>query len=330
VAIPRDQERWSPLSREEAVRACAFKQIAVVYRVQGMPAADWLTPDNRFYRADQPYLYDELRYYAYAEPRLGKLKGLRIDRPLGEAEVLQAWDDVGEALNLGSPVPGANKPKPKLPIEFQLTDAQGLPMAGVAYEVILPDGKAVSGISDSAGLIAFPDNIHPGEAKLKLIPENAQTPADASRGSGSPALAASALAALPDVVKIIPDSPPGTLFPISYRLITPEGKPIPPTHYQLTLPNGEVKTGESDQDGYVRYPDNPHPGKATLVLIDRGNFPIEILLTDHDETPLANKPYRLRMPDGSMREGISDSEGYIRHPDNDHEGDAHLVLPDYA
>src|SRR3954469_19914712 len=149
VAIPRDQERWSPLSREEAVRACAFRQIAVVYRVQGMPAADWLTPDNRFYRADQPYLYDELRYYVYAESRLGKLKGLRIDRPLGEAEVLQAWDDVGEALNLGSPVPGAAKPKPKLPIEFQLTDAQGGPLAGVAYELILPDGKAVTGISDS-------------------------------------------------------------------------------------------------------------------------------------------------------------------------------------
>jgi uncharacterized protein (DUF2345 family) len=132
------------------------------------------------------------------------------------------------------------------------------------------------------------------------------------------------------VVKIIPAPPPGALFPIEYRLVNPRGEPIPPTHYRLTLPNGEVKTGESDRDGYVRCLDNPHPGTATLVLIDRGNFPIEIRLTDHDERPLPNKPYRLRMPDGSFREGVSDSDGYIRHPDNDHEGDAHLALTDYA
>ncbi len=132
------------------------------------------------------------------------------------------------------------------------------------------------------------------------------------------------------VVKLIPQPPPGALFPIEYRLINSKGKPLPPTKYRITFPNGETQSGTSDQDGYIRYPDNPHPGTSRLVLLDSGNHPIEILLTDHAEQPMPNMPYRLRMPDGSLKEGVSDSDGYIRHPENDHEGDAHLTLPDYA
>lgn len=132
------------------------------------------------------------------------------------------------------------------------------------------------------------------------------------------------------VVKVIPDGVPGKLYPIEYRLLTPKGRPIPPTQYSLTFPDGEVKTGMSDKEGYVRYPDNPHPGTAKLVLLEPGRNPIEILLTDQDQKPMPNKPYRMRMPDGSLREGVSDAEGYIRHADNDDEGDVNLTLTDYA
>lgn len=132
------------------------------------------------------------------------------------------------------------------------------------------------------------------------------------------------------VVKVIPDGPPGKLYPIEYRLVTPKGKPIPPTQYKLTFPNGEVKSGTTDADGYVRYPDNPHAGTAKLVLLDRGSKPIEIKLTDADEKPMPNKPYKIRMPDGSIREGVSDAEGKILHEDNDDDGEVHLTLTDYA
>lgn len=132
------------------------------------------------------------------------------------------------------------------------------------------------------------------------------------------------------VVKVIPDGEPGKLYPIEYRLVTPKGLPVPPTHYRLTFPDGEVKTGLSDKEGYVRYPANPHPGTAKLELIVPGRNPIEILLTDQDERPVPNKPYRIRMPDGSLREGVSDAEGYIKHVDNDEEGDVNLTLTDYA
>lgn len=133
----------------------------------------------------------------------------------------------------------------------------------------------------------------------------------------------------PVVVRVVAEAAPGS-YPVEYRLLNGKGEPIPPTHYRLTMPNGEVKTGESDANGYIRYLDNPHAGKTTLVLLDKGGHPIEILLTDHDDKPVGNKPYRLHLSNGSVLEGTSDADGFIRHPENDHDGEAHLVLPDYT
>jgi hypothetical protein len=168
-AISGDWLRWHPIGREDALRICAFQPVAVVYRNQGVLAADWLDPDSRFFRADQPYLFDGLRYYADQGAQLGHLQGVRVSRPLGEMETLEVLDAGGEPVNIGSPVPGAPAPKKKVPVEFRLVDAEGNPMAGVAFEAILPDGKGASGNSDAEGFIRFPDNIYPGETKLKLV-----------------------------------------------------------------------------------------------------------------------------------------------------------------
>lgn len=135
---------------------------------------------------------------------------------------------------------------------------------------------------------------------------------------------------VPHVVQLLPPPVPGQTFPIEFRLLNGKGKPIPPTQYKLILPDGETKTGESDADGYVRYLENTQPGTAKLLLIDKGGHPIEILLTDHEEKPMLNKPYRLTMPDGYIHEGVSDASGFIKHPENEAGGEAKLTLPDYS
>lgn len=269
ATITGDWERWNPVPREEAVRACAYRWVAVVYTVQGMPMADWLSPESRFFRADQPLLFGDLRYYAHAESRLGRLKPVRVHRPLGEMELLEALDEAGEPVHLGSPLPEAEKkPKPKLPIEFRLTDKRGRPMPGLAYEAILPDGKAIRGKSGPDGIILFPDNIHPGEAKLKLFPGHAHTPADASRGSGTPALGAEAL----EAAELLADLPglPAIPRPIEVLLLDEHGVPMGGRAFTARFPDGKVETGRSDRSGLIRFPDNTQSGDMLLTLTDAG------------------------------------------------------------
>jgi uncharacterized protein (DUF2345 family) len=154
------------------------------------------------------------------------------------------------------------------------------------------------------------------------MPETKATPAQLMQGI-------TLKLGLPHVVQIAPPVKVGA-HPIEFRLLNAKGDPMPPMPYKLTLPNGEVKTGQSDAQGYVRYLENPDPGQAKLVILDKGGHPIEILLTDASDAPMPNKPYRLTMPNGAVHEGVSDADGFIRHPENDHEGEAHLTLTDYS
>jgi hypothetical protein len=55
-----------------------------------------------------------------------------------------------------------------LPVEILLSDAEGLPMTETAFTAEFPDGSVVSGHSDQAGLIRFPDNRQTGELILTL------------------------------------------------------------------------------------------------------------------------------------------------------------------
>lgn len=64
-------------------------------------------------------------------------------------------------------VPDLPKP-PKLPIEIQLVDAGGKPIAGAKYSMVLPDQSRKQGKSDASGFIRVPDNLLPGEVELIL------------------------------------------------------------------------------------------------------------------------------------------------------------------
>ena len=131
-------------------------------------------------------------------------------------------------------------------------------------------------------------------------------------------------------------------FPIEIQLVDGTGTPFPPTAYRLTLPDGQVKEGTSDDKGFIRYLENTQEGEATVEMeiekeegetaapAGNGAHPIEIKLMDPEGKALTHAGYRITLPDGKPNEGRSDEEGYIRIPDNDAEGEFQLVLTDLA
>jgi hypothetical protein len=262
MEIARNRARWHPVGRSEALRACARSPVAVLSRLAGQDAASWLLPASRYFGSDGPFRYDNLRYYVYTGAEFGKLKG-RTRPPEGEEfdlEPMEVVGDSGEPISLSSPI---KKPKPKLPIEFHLVDAAGKPMAGVDYEVILPDGTSRTGKSDAEGFIKFPDNIHPGEARLKLFPKQANAPADAGVSGKGPAGPETDLAA-----GIPFDKPAGIPKPVQILLVDEAGVPMPNTSYQIRWPDGKVESGKSDRTGLISYPKNTQSGDLVLTVAD--------------------------------------------------------------
>jgi hypothetical protein len=60
---------------------------------------------------------------------------------------------------------------------------------------------------------------------------------------------------------------PAKLYPIVFELAGSNGKPFPPTAYELTLPDGSKRTGTSGADGFIRHEFNRQPGQAKLKLL---------------------------------------------------------------
>ncbi len=91
------------------------------------------------------------------------------------------------------------------------------------------------------------------------------------------------------------------------------------------LPDGSVREGSLDGNGLVRL-DNIPCGMCTVRFPEGGGEPleligvrapedkdwIEIVLEDHDGTPVANERYRIRLPDGDTRQGQLDANGFAR------------------
>ncbi|MDB5105355.1 MAG: hypothetical protein JWP91_3044 [Fibrobacteres bacterium] len=286
--IVRDRTRWTAISRHEAVHLSRVHPVAVLYRSQSRDVASWFDTSNRFYKTDGPYLYDSLRYYLLAgseKPWLKSLGKLTQSEPV-EWEPLEAMDESGEPVPLGSPV---RKEKPKHPIEFRLTDGAGKSIADAEYEVVLPDGTVRRGKSDADGFVRIPDNLHPGEARLKLIPKHIHHAADASRGGGetaSPepngiqaALEGIDVSTLIDAAQAIrnadiPKVPdiPKIPRPVEILLTNENGHPMIDTPFRLRFPDGKIESGNSDKAGLIRFPDNTQAGDMLLSLpgLDRG------------------------------------------------------------
>jgi hypothetical protein len=352
--VARDWVRWRPVRREEAMRACGLRPVAVLHRVHGREAGEWLHPHSRFFRTDGPFLYEGLRYYVYTGAEMGKLKGLKI-LPPGEEE---AWEEAEETepIPLGSPtskVPPTPKkyaipPTPKsdfpdLPDIPDIPDIPDLPKIPDLPELpTIPDLPTLPGLPEIPTIPTLPGlelPTVPGLPEMPTIPGLPEVPPIPGL-PGMPAIPAIPDAALA-AAEALADKPK---IPIEYRLLDGKGNPLPPTPFKVTLPDGTVKTGKSDAQGFIRIPDNTQTGQAKLEILDPGESdpaklaafapapapgkkPIEIALVDAEDKPLADTPFKLKLPDGSVKEGRSDGDGFIRFPDNELAGDMELLLP---
>ncbi|HKP97062.1 MAG TPA: hypothetical protein VJ385_15035 [Fibrobacteria bacterium] len=78
-------------------------------------------------------------------------------------------------------------------------------------------------------------------------------------------------------------------------------------------------------------PQQPVPGGIASLAKEapaKAKRPVEILLTDEKDQPLADTPVRVEFPDGRIHTGTSDGAGFIRFPDNTQEGELLLILPE--
>jgi hypothetical protein len=105
------------------------------------------------------------------KPKLGRQSPVA---PPGAASIPEPEDSAGEfslaaLLGLKPEIPEIPAlPVLPMPVEILLSDAEGLPMPKTAFKAEFPDGSVVTGHSDQAGLIRFPDNKQTGEIILTL------------------------------------------------------------------------------------------------------------------------------------------------------------------
>ncbi|MEO7778063.1 MAG: hypothetical protein ABIY63_11075 [Fibrobacteria bacterium] len=278
--IARDWIRWRPVSRMDALRACRYRPVVVVYSVNSQLAAARFDISSPFFSNYGTFPYDNLRYYEHTGTESRKLTGPRATaREKVEFEPLVALNEAGEEVNLGSPV---KKDKKKLPIEFQLVDLDGKALSGIPFEVVLPDGTASQGKSGADGWIRLKDNIHGGEAQLSLFPNPKHERINGPDGNkpvfnakkripkelivrepetGLEATALPTLGALPSL-----DDSPQPKIPVEIQVVDANGLPMPKTAFSVTFPDGEVGTGQTDSAGLISFPDNTQSGELLLVI----------------------------------------------------------------
>lgn len=301
--VARDWVRWRPVSREDALRACGLRPVAVLHRVNGRAAGEWLHPQSRFFRADGPFLFDGIRYYVYTGAEMGKLKGLKILPPGEEA----AWEeaDEQEPIPLGSPTAKV-PPAPK---------KYAIPPTPKSDFPDLPDLPDLPDIPDIPDLPKIPDL--PEIPELPTLPELPTIPELPT------------LPAMPTVPTIptLPEMPTLPTVPTVPTLPDLPTVPTVPTLPDLptvpTLPTVPDLPTVPAVGALPTLPDIP----AAARLSTKEKRPIEIALVDADDKPLAATAFRLKLPDGSVKEGKSDADGFIRIPDNELSGDMELQIP---
>lgn len=89
-----------------------------------------------------------------------------------------------------------------------------------------------------------------------------------------------------------------------------EGEPVPGQPYRVKLPGGATREGELDRHGVVHL-ETHRRGAGTIEFLPRAHW-IEVAAVEPDGSPARGRPYRVVLPDGSVREGTLDGAGAAR------------------
>lgn len=227
LAISRDSSLWRRISRGEAIQACRGFPVAVLHRALSREAASWFDGSNRFYKADGPYSYESLRYYQFT--------GVSAERGLLKGLVVppkpqpMEWETMEAVDQATGELLSLGSPTTKVPLK------PAVPKTSKPPDASIPD---IPGIADIPGLPVIPS-----------IPE------------------------IPDIPEIpkIPEVPvlpavPKIPLPIEILLTDAQGIPLPHASFQVEFPDGEIRSGKSDQTGLIRFPDNTQLGNLLLKI----------------------------------------------------------------
>ena len=116
---------------------------------------------------------------------------------------------------------------------------------------------------------------------------------------------------------------------IELEVTDEDGEPAAGQPYWLRLPDGELREGKLDKDGFlrvesivqgsceVRFPgvdeaELAAPPRQSPASREEASAWIEIELCDEDGHPVPDQPYGLVTPDGRTRQGRSDKNGFAR------------------
>ena len=110
---------------------------------------------------------------------------------------------------------------------------------------------------------------------------------------------------------------------IEIELLEEDGTPAAGEPYRVELPDGELREGVFDKTGLIRF-DNiacgickvwfPGAEETELVRVPAARYVfdwIELELLDTDGGPIANEPYWVKLPDGAIREGCLNGNGFF-------------------
>src|SRR5438477_5689529 len=158
-----------------------------------------------------------------------------------------------------APAP-SGAPEPQIEsndVSLELADPGGKAMAGVAWKVVLPNGKEKTGKTAADGKI-FVSNTGPG-GDFKLLLPDLDAGAPAPSKSGGPGQQAPPPQS---------DPPPQAARQeqLDIEAVDAKGQPAANVAWELTLPDGSTRKGKTGADGKISLQDIPAAGDCKLVF----------------------------------------------------------------
>lgn len=219
-----------------------------------------------------------------------------------------------------TPLP-ETEPEPELHwLELELVDDRDppRPVAGEPYRVRLPDGKTIEGTLDEEGR-ALLEELPPGECTVEF-PQRDQRDAVFALALAPPPTPEQIHESGWLEIELVDDRDPA--------------RPVPHEDYVIVCSDGSRREGTTDEDGKafvegippgecdVWFPNRdvavgvygfeaPAAGPPPEELPELGWLEVELVDDREPPRPVADEPFRITYPDGTLVEGTTNAQGRV-------------------